>query len=219
MVEVGDARRFQTPLRLMAYLAWCPPSDRPATPSDAAASRRPAMRECRGRWPRAHGLSLSHAHLTKSYRALINRGKRSTVAITAWRVNWSDSCGVTPDPREWEGATGLGRRINLANLPRHGAIARYVSAQDQSDVLSPVSDSLQGSCGHANQLLHQSLPMQSGVCRLFADLRHKMIQLQARISDGVYQFDTLLQHPLRHDPVSTRHRGLGVPEQKAELLV
>lgn len=109
MVEVGDIRRFETPRRLMAYLGLVP-SERSTgdtirrggiTKTGNARVRR-ALAESAWtyRYPARVGKKKYFAtrhmpeavretawkaqtRLTKRYRALIARGKRSTVAITA----------------------------------------------------------------------------------------------------------------------------------------
>ena len=109
MVEVGDVRRFETPRRLMAYLGLVP-SERSTgnavrrggiTKAGNARVRR-ALAESAWtyRYPARVGKKAYFAtrhmpeavretewkaqtRLTRRYRALIARGKRSTIAITA----------------------------------------------------------------------------------------------------------------------------------------
>lgn len=109
MVEVGDVRRFESPRRLMAYLGLVP-SERSTgdavrrggiTKTGNARVRR-ALAESAWtyRYPARVGVKKyfatrdlpeavretawkAQARLTKRYRALMARGKRSTVAITA----------------------------------------------------------------------------------------------------------------------------------------
>jgi len=109
MVEVGDVRRFETPRRLMAYLGLVP-SERSTgdtvrrggiTKTGNARVRRvlaesawtyryPAKVSKKAYFATRHMPEAirdtawkAQARLTKRYRALVARGKRSTVAITA----------------------------------------------------------------------------------------------------------------------------------------
>ena len=109
MVEVGDVRRFETPRQLMAYLGLAP-SERSTgdtvrrggiTKTGNARVRRVLAESAwTYRYPAKVGKKAyfatrhmpeavrdtawkAQARLTKRYRALVARGKRSTVAITA----------------------------------------------------------------------------------------------------------------------------------------
>ncbi len=109
MVEVGDIRRFESPRQLMAYLGLVP-SERSTGDTvrrggitktgNARVRRTLAESAWTYRYPARVGKKAyfatrhmpeevreiawkAQARLTKRYRALIARGKRSTVAITA----------------------------------------------------------------------------------------------------------------------------------------
>lgn len=109
MVEVGDVRRFETPRRLMAYLGLVPSERstgdtvrrggitktgnarvRRALAESAWTYRYPAKVGKRKYFATRHMSEevretawKAQARLTKRYRALTARGKRSTVAVTA----------------------------------------------------------------------------------------------------------------------------------------
>ena len=121
MVEVGDIRRFEHPRQLMAYLGLVPSERstgdnvRRVLAESAWTYRHPARVEKKKYFATRHLPEAvrevawkAQARLTRRYRALTARGKRSTVAITAvvrelvgfmWAIAMMESTEAqVPDP-------------------------------------------------------------------------------------------------------------------------